>query len=159
MGCEEKQFAFVVMIYRRGKEEAKGLSVALEASFVAVVANNDGVLQEGEGSSGLTAWDAVSGRISVLWTASVEKAGVKREDYEKWLRWYGASVKEYMWKPLWQMRQQKEKEQDAPLAAAAEVAQGGSRAARRLRGGGRGSYRGSATRMAGRVSNRPSGGR
>ena len=23
MGCEEKQFAFVVVIYRRGKEEAK----------------------------------------------------------------------------------------------------------------------------------------
>ena len=92
----------------------------------------------------------------------MEKAGVKREDYEKWLRWYGASVKEYMWKPLWQMRQQKEKEQDAPLAAAAEVAQGGrrvSRAARRLRGGSRGSYRGGASRMAGRGSNRPSGGR
>ena len=141
----------------RGK--AKGLSVALEASFVAVVANSAGVLQEGEGSSGLTAWDAVSGRIPILWTASVEKAGVKREDHEKWLRWYGASVKEYMWKPLWQMRQQKEKEQDAPLAAAAEVAQGGSRAARRLRGGSRGSYRGGVSRMSGRGSNRPRGGR
>ena len=64
-------------------EKAKELSVALEASFVAVVANSDGALQEGEGSSGLTAWDAVSGRIPILWTASVEKAGVKREDYEK----------------------------------------------------------------------------
>jgi hypothetical protein len=75
--------------------------------------------------------------------------------------WYGASVKGYMWKPLWQMRQQKEKEQDAPLAVAAEVAQGGrrvSRAARRLRGGSRGSYRGGASRMGGRGSNRPSGG-
>ena len=148
--------------YGKVVEKAKELSVALEASFVAVVANSAGVLQEGEGSSGLTAWDAVSGRIPILWTASVEKAGVKREDYEKWLRWYGASVKEYMWKPLWQMRQQKEKEQDAPLAAAAEVAQGGSRgsrAARRLRGGSRGSYRGGASRMSGRGSNRPRGGR
>ena len=60
---------------------------------------NHATILAGEGSSGLTAWDAVSGRIPILWTASVEKAGVKREDYEKWLRWYGASVKDYMWKP------------------------------------------------------------
>ena len=143
-------------------EKAKELSVALEASFVDVVANSDGVLQEGERSSGMTAWDAVSGHIPILWTASVEKEVAKRENYEEWLRWYGASVKEYMWKPLWQMRQQKEKEQDAPLAAAAEGAQGrtrGSRAARRLRGGSRGSYRGGASRMSGRGSNRPRGGR
>ena len=69
--------------YGKVVEKAKGLSVALEASFVAVVANSDGVLQEGEGSSGLTAWDAVSGRIPILWSASLEKAGVKREDYKK----------------------------------------------------------------------------
>ena len=47
-------------------EKAKELSVALEASFVDVVANSDGVLQEGERSSGLTAWDAAAGRIPVL---------------------------------------------------------------------------------------------
>ena len=50
----------------------------------------------------------------------------------------------------------------APLAAAAEAERGVStvsRAARRLRGDGRGSYRGGASRMAGRGSNRTSGGR
>ena len=44
--------------YGKVVEKAKELSVALEASFVAVVANSAGVLQEGEGSSGLTAWDS-----------------------------------------------------------------------------------------------------
>ena len=58
-GCEAYR-AIRRRWYGKVVEKAKELSVALEASFVAVVANSDGVLQEGEGSSGLTAWDASS---------------------------------------------------------------------------------------------------
>lgn len=51
--------------------------------FAAAVENNDGVLQDGTGESGLTVLDAVAGRIPILWTAEAERAGIKREDYKK----------------------------------------------------------------------------
>ena len=64
-------------------KDAREVSPVLEASLAAVVANNDGVLQDGAGGSGLTVWDAVAGRIPILWTAEAERAGIKREDYKK----------------------------------------------------------------------------
>ena len=64
------------------KKEAGALSTALEATFVVAVANNDRLLQEGAGKSGLTAWYAVAGRIPIFWTEKAVKAGIKKKDYE-----------------------------------------------------------------------------
>ena len=59
------------------------LSPALEASFVAVVAINDGVLQEEAGNSSLAAWDAIAGRIPIMWTADALRAGIKKSTIMK----------------------------------------------------------------------------
>ena len=128
------------------KKKNNELSPELDASFVATVEDDDEVLQEGTGRSGLTAWDAAEGRIPEFWTADAENLEIKKEEYEKWLsRWYGACIREYMWDPLWQASQRKEKEQEASSAAVAASRLGGSSGSRKAvsgpRGGSRWSYR------------------
>jgi len=148
-GCEAYR-----VIRRRWHEKvlkgAREVSPVLEASLAAVVANNDGVLQDGAGGSGLTVWDAVAGRIPILWTAEAERAGTKREDFEKWLRRYGVGVKEYLWKPLWQARQRMERELEKPAVAASssEGSRSRSKEASMASKSGRGSYRAGARGIA-----------
>ena len=148
-GCEAYR-----VIRRRWHEkvlkDAREVSPVLEASLAAVVANNDGVLQDGAGGSGLTVWDAVAGRIPILWTAEAERAGIKREDYEKWLRRYGVCVEEYLWKPLWQARQRMEREMEEPAVAASssEGRRSTSKEMSMASKSGRGSYRAGARGIA-----------
>ena len=72
----------------------------------------------------------------------------QKKNYKKWLI-MAYVPKKYMWKPLWQARQRMEKELEAPSTTASRL--GGTRDSRsgsRARGGGRGSYRGGASRIA-----------
>ena len=43
--------------------------------------------------SGVSAWDAVVGRIPVLWTNKALRAGPEFNDHKKLLRWYGVLIR------------------------------------------------------------------
>ena len=63
----------------------------------------NGVLEAASGAN-VEAWHAVTGKIPILWTEEVLKAGVERSVYAKWLRWYGKEVREGLWWPLLKAR-------------------------------------------------------
>ena len=72
--------------------------------FVDTVVLNNGMLANGEGQGAdglLTAWDATSGRILILWTKTAAEEGIDDEEYKKFLRWYGERLHQDLWRPMW----------------------------------------------------------
>ena len=70
-----------------------------------VMVNGCLVTGVGEGVDGqLTALDAVSGRISVLWTEVVMTDQSDRDSYDTFLRWYGEQIHDDLWSKLWMIR-------------------------------------------------------
>ena len=55
----------------------------------------------------LTAWDATSGRIHILWSKAVAEDGIDDDDYKTFLRWYGERLHKELWKPMWVERLRK----------------------------------------------------
>ena len=72
--------------------------------FVGTVVLKNGMLANGEGQGAdglLTAWDATSGRIPILWTKTAAEEGIDDEEYKKFLRWYGERLRKDLWRPMW----------------------------------------------------------
>ena len=67
-----------------------------------VMVNGCLVTGVGEGVDGqFTAWDAVSGRIPLLWAEAAMTDESDRDSYDVFLRWYGERIRNDLWRPMW----------------------------------------------------------
>ena len=90
--------------YLKVKEKLRGMSIKLWDVFVGTVVLKNGMLANGEGQGAdglLTAWDATSGRIPILWTKTAAEEGIDDEAYKRFLRWYGERLRKDLWRPMW----------------------------------------------------------
>ena len=90
--------------YLKVKEKLRGISMKLWEVFTDTVVLKNGMLADGEGQGAdglLTAWDATSGRIPILWTKTAAEEGIDDEEYTKFLRWYGERIRNDLWRPMW----------------------------------------------------------
>ena len=74
------------------KARVTDMSLRIQEAFMNTLVMVDGCLLTGvgEGVDGqLTAWDAVSGRIPILWTEAAMTDESDRDSYDAFLRWYG----------------------------------------------------------------------
>ena len=79
----------------------------MQEAFMNTLVMVDGCLLTGvgEGVDGqLTAWDAVSGRIPILWTEAAMTDESDRDSYDAFLRWYGEQIHDNLWSKLWMIR-------------------------------------------------------
>ena len=66
----------------------------VEALYQVVGNSQDTFLDRTGGLVGvLSAWDAVTARIPVLWTKMATECGVTEDEYHSFLRWYGLDEK------------------------------------------------------------------
>ena len=90
--------------YLKVKEKLRSMSIKLWDVFVGTVVLKNGMLANGEGQGAdglLTAWDATSGRIPILWTKTAAEEGIDDEAYKRFLRWYGMRLRKDLWRPMW----------------------------------------------------------
>ena len=52
----------------------------------------------------LSAWDAVAGRIPILWTETAAKDGVEEDELVDFWTWYGRWLRKELWGKLWMVR-------------------------------------------------------
>ena len=52
----------------------------------------------------LSPWDAVAGRIPILWTETAVKDGVKEGELADLWSWYGRWLRKELWGKLWMVR-------------------------------------------------------
>ena len=52
----------------------------------------------------LSAWDAVAGRIPILWTETAAKDGVEEDELVDFWAWYGRWLRKELWGKLWMVR-------------------------------------------------------
>ena len=75
---------------------------------ILVMVNGSLVTGVGEGVDGqLTAWDAVSGRIPILWTEAAMTDESDRDSYDAFLRRYREQIHDNLWSKLWMIRTRK----------------------------------------------------
>ena len=72
--------------------------------FVGTVVLKNGMLANGEGQGAdglLTARDATSGIIPILWNKTAAEEGIDDEEYRKFLRLHGERLRKDLWRPMW----------------------------------------------------------
>ena len=80
------------------------MSIELWEAFIGTIELKHGILADGDGQSVdglLTAWDATSGRIPILWSKAVAEDGIDDSDYKAFLRWYGERLHKELQQPMW----------------------------------------------------------
>ena len=90
--------------YKKASDRMKNMSMKLREAFIGTVELKHGMLADGDGQGvdGLmTAWDATSGRIPILWSKAVAEDGIDDDDYKTFLRWYGERLHKELWQPMW----------------------------------------------------------
>jgi len=93
--------------YAKVKAKVTDMSLRMQEAFMNTLVMVDGCLLTGvgEGVDGqLTAWDAVSGRIPILWTEAAMTDESDRDSYDAFLRWYGEQIHDNLWSKLWMIR-------------------------------------------------------
>ena len=92
--------------YKGVKEKFKTLSPRMVEALQQVVGNSqDTFLDMTGGLVGvLSAWDAVTARIPILWTKMVTECGVQEDEYHSFLRWYGNWTRKELWSKMRMVR-------------------------------------------------------
>ena len=88
------------------KEKFKTLSPRMVEALHQVVGNSqDTFLDMIGGLVGvLSAWDAVTARIPILWTKMTTECGVPEDEYHSFLRWYGNWTRKELWSKMRMVR-------------------------------------------------------
>ena len=88
------------------KEKFKALSPRMVEVLQEVVGNSqDTFLDMTGGLVGvLSAWDAVTARIPILWTKMATECGVPEDEYHNFLRWYGNWTRKELWSKMRMVR-------------------------------------------------------
>ena len=92
--------------YKGVKDKFKKLSPRMVEALYQVVGNNeDTFLDMAGGLVGvLSAWDAVTAKIPILWTKMAKECGVEEDEYHSFLRWYGNWTRKELWSKMRMVR-------------------------------------------------------
>ena len=106
-GCRHAAYKSVRKRWYKGvKEKFKTLSPRMVEALQQVVGNSqDTFLDMTGGLVGvLSAWDAVTARIPILWTKMATECGVQEDEYHSFLRWYGNWTRKELWSKMRMVR-------------------------------------------------------
>ena len=86
----------------------QGMSEGMKEALDRVLVNADGCILSSLPDPGservLSPWDAVAGRIPILWTETAAKDGVKEGELVDLWSWYGRWLRKELWGKLWMVR-------------------------------------------------------
>jgi len=94
--------------YAGVKKKIQGMSAGMKEALDRVLVNVDGCILNSLPDPGservLSAWDAVAGRIPILWTESAVKDGVEEGELVDFWSWYGRWLRKELWGKMWMVR-------------------------------------------------------
>ena len=97
-----------VWTYIGVKNKMQGMSAGMKEALDRVLVNADGCILSSLPDPGservLSPWDAVAGRIPILWTETAVKDGVKEGELVDLWSWYGRWLRKELWGKLWMVR-------------------------------------------------------
>ena len=92
--------------YKGVKDKFKKLSPRMVEPLYHVVGNNEDTFLDMTGGlvGVLSAWDAVTAKIPILWTKMAKECGVEEDEYHSFLRWYGNWTRKELWSKMRMVR-------------------------------------------------------
>jgi hypothetical protein len=106
-GCRHAAYKSVRKRWYKGvKEKFKTLSPRMVEALQQVVGNSQNTFLDMTGGlvGVLSAWDAVTARIPILWTKMATECGVQEDEYHSFLRWYGNWTRKELWSKMRMVR-------------------------------------------------------